>query len=95
MPAAVAAKILQAQKNVPPDAINFVPQVIRYCWMAPLSPKEIAEVRGLTGLRTLSRWTTVCKATEKVGLLSLDADGRYRVNQDEIKRLKVLSELRR
>jgi hypothetical protein len=27
--------------------------------------------------------------------LRLDDDGRYRVNQDEIQRLKVLSELRR
>jgi len=92
---AVAAKVLQAQKSVGPDIGNYITQVIRYCWMAPLSPKEIMEGRGLTGSRTLSRLTAACRAARLVGLLALDNDGRYRVNQDEINRLKVLSSLRR
>lgn len=90
----IAAKIIQAKKNIPADAANFVEQIMRYCWNTALTPQEIAEVRGLTGKRTLSRWTTVCRAMRLVGLLKLDEDGRYRVNQDEIQRLKLLSQIR-
>jgi len=92
---AVAAKILQAQKSAPEDVRNHILQVLRYCWDAALSPKEIMEGRGLTGSRTLTRLTTACKAAASVGLMKMDADGRYQVNQAEIERLKVLSNLRR
>jgi len=91
----VLSKMVAAQKYIPQDAWTFLPKVMRYCWTTALSPKEIAEVRGLTGRRTLSRWTTVCRALHARGLLKLDADGRYRVNHDEIQRLKTLSEIRR
>ena len=56
---------------------------------------EIAEVRGLTGARTLTRWASVCSASEKVGLLTVNEDGKYMVNHKEIERLKALSNLRR
>ena len=46
---AIAAKVAQAQKTLHADAVNFVPQVIRYCWNTALSPDEIAEALGLTG----------------------------------------------
>ena len=36
-----------------------------------------------------------CKAAERVGLMTMDDAGRYKVNQEEIGRLKTLSELRR
>jgi hypothetical protein len=88
----VAAKITRAQSLLPSDSANFVLQVIRYCWSMSLSSQEIAEKRGLTGDRTLSRWATVCRALANQKLLILDADGRYRTNQAEIERLKKLSE---
>lgn len=92
---AVAAKVSVAQRSVSADISKWIEQVIRYCWHAPLSPKEIMEGLGLTGGRTLTRLTAACRAARLQGLLKLDDDGRYRVNQDEIQRLKVLSELRR
>jgi DNA excision repair protein ERCC-3 len=90
----VAAKVAQAQRSVSSDIASYIPQVLRYCWMAPLSPKEIMESRGLTGNRTLTRLTSACRAARLAGLLVLDDDGRYRVNRDEINRLKALSSLR-
>jgi DNA excision repair protein ERCC-3 len=92
---AIAAKIAQAQKTLHADAVNFVPQVIRYCWDIALSPDEIAEALGLTGNTQKNLRKAACKAVEKVGLMTMDENGRYKVNQDEIQRLKTLSELRR
>ena len=92
---AVAAKVGLAQRAVPLDTQGYVEQVLRYCWSAALSPKEIAEGRGLTGSRTLTRLTTACKAAAGAGLLHVDEDGRYRINRDEIDRLNALSRLRR
>lgn len=89
----IAAKIARAQSLLPSDSANFVPQVIRYCWSIALSPQEIAEARGLTGDRTISRWSTVCKAVANTKLLSMDTEGRYLTNHAEIDRLKKLSEL--
>lgn len=89
----VAAKIALAQKNGPEDIGGYIVRVLRYCWKAALSPKEVMEAKGLTGSRTLIRLTAACRAAESVKLLIKDEDGRYRVNQAEIERLKVLSEL--
>jgi hypothetical protein len=93
---AVAAKVLQAQKNAPNDTRirNKIPQVLRYCWTASLSPMEIAEGLGEPSQRNVARLTSACEAAAKVGLLVPDHDGRYRVNQTEIDRLKALSSLR-
>lgn len=44
---------------------------------------------------TKSRISSACKACEKVGLMSVDEHGRYRVAADEIQRLKTLSALRK
>lgn len=92
---AVAAKVMQAQQRAPSDTSGYIEQVMRYCWTAALSPKEIMEGRGLTGSRTLTRLNTACKAAEKIGLMTTDGEGRYQVNQAEIQRLKALSTLRR
>lgn len=94
---AVAAKVTQAKKSlsVGGRAAPYVERVLRYCWTAALSPKEISEGLGVMDDATRGRISTACNAVEKVGLMIKDADGRYRVNQDEIQRLKTLSQLRK
>jgi superfamily II DNA/RNA helicase len=93
----VAAKVKQAQSQAPDDTRirNKIPQVIRFCWSAALSPKEIGEGLGEPSARNVARLTAACEAAAKVGLLVLDGEGRYRVNQQEIERLKALSTLRK
>jgi DNA excision repair protein ERCC-3 len=92
---AVAAKIELAKKSVGQDAVQYVERVLRYCWESSLSPKDIVDGLGMTGKNSLSRLSSACKAAVKVGLMVSDEHGRYRVNQDEIHRLKVLSGLRK
>lgn len=92
---AVAAKVLQARKSVGNRTAPYVERVLRYCWTAALSPKEIAEGLGITDEATQSRMSSACKAAEKIGLMTADGAGRYQVNQEEIQRLRALSNLRR
>jgi intein/homing endonuclease len=93
---AVSAKISLAQKGTSDSRVQgHILNVVRYCWTAALSPKEIMEGLGQTGARTLSRLTGACKAAEKIGLMTVDGAGRYQVDQAEIGRLRALSNLRR
>ena len=92
---AVAAKVVTAKRSVGQDAVQYVERVFRYCWDASLSPREIAEGLGMTGKNAVSRLSAACKGALKAGLLVVDDQGRYRVNQNEITRLKVLSGLRK
>jgi DNA excision repair protein ERCC-3 len=92
---AVAAKVAQARSAVGQDSVGYVERVLRYCWSTGLSPKEIAEGLGITGHNAVSRISAACKAVTKVGLMTVDENGRYQVNQDEISRLRALSSLRR
>ncbi len=93
----IRAKGIKAMESAGPDVRvrHYIEKVIRYCWTVSLSPKEIMEAQGATGERTLSRIKAACKVAENVGLLKQDPDGRYRVDQEEIERLKVLNNLRR
>lgn len=91
----VAAKISMAKKSVGVNSVPYVERVIRYCWSAALSPKDMVEGLALTGKNAISELSSACKGAEKVGLLTVDEQGRYKVNQDEIQRLKVLSGLRK
>ncbi len=91
----VAAKVYQAKKSVGARTAPYVERVLRYCWEVALSPKEIAEGLAITDDATRSRLSSACKAAVKIGLMSADDNGRYRVNQDEIQRLKTLSEMRK
>lgn len=91
---AIQAKLVQVKKGIGQDAVRYVDAVIRYCWNAALSPKEIAEGLAMTGKNAVSRLSSACKGVVKVGLMNVDDQGRYKVNQDEIQRLKALSSLR-
>lgn len=92
---AVIAKTTQIKKLVGNRTAPYVGRVLRYCWTTALSPKEIAEGLGIVDAATQSRMSSACKAAAEIGLMTVDADGRYRVNQDEIQRLKTLSQLRK
>jgi hypothetical protein len=92
---AVAAKISQAEKQVGARTAPYIRRVLRYCWTASLSAREIAEGLGIVDEATRSRISSACKAAEKIGLMVADTEGRYQVNQAELSRLKVLSNLRK
>jgi superfamily II DNA/RNA helicase len=92
---AVAAKITQAKKLVGERTEPYVERVVRYCWNAALSAKEISEGLGIVDNATRSRMSSACGAAFKVGLLVVDDQKRYKVDAEEIRRLKVLSGLRR
>jgi superfamily II DNA/RNA helicase len=92
---AVAAKLTQAKKEIGRRTAPYIERVLRYCWSVALSAKEIAEGLGIVDAATQSRMRSACNAAVKIGLMMADENGRYRVNQDELNRLKTLSELRR
>ncbi len=92
---AVSAKVMQAKKSLGQDSSKFVERVLRYCWATALSPKEIMEGLGLTGVNALSRISSACKSVQKVELMTVDDQERYRVNREKIERLKTLSSLRK
>ena len=92
---AINAKITEAKKSVGETTAAFIERVIRYCWDTALSASDIAEGLGIANKGNRSRLNSACKAAAAMGLLIVDADGRYRVNQDEFNRLKVLSGLRK
>jgi hypothetical protein len=71
----------------------YIDRVLRYCWSAGLSSQEMAEGLGVTDPATKSRLNSACKGLVKVGLMVVDGK-RFRVNQDEIGRLRALSGLR-
>jgi hypothetical protein len=50
---------------------------------------------GIVDDSTKSRMSSACKAAVKIGLMSMDDLGRFKVNAEEINRLKVLSGLKR
>jgi DNA excision repair protein ERCC-3 len=93
---AVAAKLTEARKSISESsrAKPYVERVLRYCWNTALSSKEMAEGLGTTNA-TRVRLSTACNAAVKVNLMKVNSNGRYQVNQEEIQRLKTLSELRR
>lgn len=92
---AVYAKVVQAMKNVGDRTAPYIKRVLRYCWDASLSAKELCEGLGILDGATQSRISSACKACVKTGLMVVDENGRYRVDADEISRLKALSALRK
>lgn len=91
---AVAAKLVQAKKDIGQRTAPYLERVFRYCWDVSLSAREICEGLGIVDAATQSRISSACKAAVRIGLMVADENGRYRVNQEEISRLKKLSELR-
>lgn len=91
---AVNAKVIDVKKSLGQDSSPFVARVLRYCWDTALSPRDIMEGLGLTGVNAFSRISVACKAAHKAGLMTVDDQVRYRVNRKEIDRLTTLSRLR-
>lgn len=92
---AVAAKLSQARKLASANAAPMIERVIRYCWDVGLHPNEIAEGLGNSSGTSRSAISSACKVVEKVGLMTADEQGRFKVNRAELDRLKALSGLRR
>lgn len=92
---AIAAKISQVEKSVGKRTAPYIRRAFRYCWAAALSPREITEGLGITDASTRSRLNSACAALKKAGLLADAGQGRYRVNQEEVTRLRALSALRK
>jgi superfamily II DNA or RNA helicase len=89
----IAAKTSLAKKNVGARTAPYIDRVLRYCWSAALSSQEMAEGLGVTDPATKSRLNSACKGLVKVGLMVVDGK-RFRVNQEEVGRLRALSGLR-
>lgn len=86
----IAVKMAAAEKNVGANTIPYLRRVFRYCFSAPFSPKELCDGLGMTGEWARSKISASCKALNKVGLL-IEADGRYQVDDFEVRRAKTLS----
>lgn len=94
----IAVKITEAERLVGASTRPYLRRVFRYCFSAPLSPREIADGLGITGSVARSRISSSCKALDKVGLMEYSVAGekhRYIVVQDEIKRAKALASILR
>jgi hypothetical protein len=90
LPAPLAAKIAAARSKV--ERPGYVDKVYAACSRAALSPEEIAEALGTTSPSTLNRVKAAARALQEQGLLVRDGE-RYRVDEEEIRRLTALAEL--
>jgi hypothetical protein len=88
---AIAAKVAQAQRATERRAAAYIPRVLRLCWSSALSPQEIAEGQGTLSPTTVRRIDAACTALVKAELLEDAGAGRYRVNHEQISRLRQLA----
>ena len=88
----VAARIAKAEDTVGKSTAPFVTRAFRLCFGAAFSPAEIADGKGLVNAGNISRYRSACKALREVGLFVEDEQGRFKVNQDEIARLRALAQ---
>ncbi len=91
----VAAKLNKAASSVGARTAPYLRKMFRLCYSAPFAPGEIAEGLGITDEATVSRMRSACKALLQVGLFTgvagEDKIARYRVNTDEVGRLRALA----
>lgn len=91
----VAAKLSKASVIVGARTAPYLRRMFWLCYSAPFAPGEIAEGLGITDAATVSRMRSACKALLKVGLFTgvagEDGTARFRVNGDEIGRLRALA----
>ncbi len=87
----IAVKLADAKKSIGARTAPYCEMVFRYCFKAAFSPRDIADGRGITDTATRSRIQSACKAMVTCGLLVNADSGRYRANQEEIERARVLS----
>lgn len=92
---AISAKIAKAQAQVGGRTAPYVTRAFRLCFAAALSANEIAEGMALRDVATISRFRSACKALLSVGLFTKDGHDRYSVSQDEVRRLRALSQMTR
>jgi len=88
----VAARVSKAQEAVGRSTAPFIARAFRLCFHAAFSPAEITEGKGLVNAGNISRYRSACKALREAGLFVEDDAGRFRVNQDEVARLRVLAQ---
>jgi uncharacterized coiled-coil protein SlyX len=88
---AIAAKVAQAQRATERRAAAYIPRVLRLCWTTALSPQEIADGQGTLSPTTVRRIQAACAALVTVELLDDAGAGRYRVNEEQISRLRQLA----
>ena len=89
---AVAARLTKAEEAVGKSTAPFVSRAFRLCFNAAFSPAEISEGKGLVNAGNISRYRSACKALRDADLFVEDGDGRFKVNQDEIARLRALAQ---
>ncbi len=91
----VAAKLTKAAAAVGARTAPYLRKMFRLCYSASFSPTEIAEGLGITDAATISRMRSACKALLSVGLFTgvagEDKVARFRVNTDEVGRLRALA----
>ena len=88
----VAARITKAQETVGKSTAPFVVRAFRLCFNAAFTPAEITEGKGLVNEANISRYRSACKALREAGLFVEDGAGRFRVDQDEVARLRALAQ---
>lgn len=88
----VVARISKAQDAAGKSTAPFVVRAFRLCFNAAFTPAEIAEGKGLVNEANISRYRSACKALREAGLFVEDDAGRFRVDQDEVARLRALAQ---
>jgi hypothetical protein len=88
----IAARITKAQEAVGKTTAPFVVRAFRLCFNAAFTPAEIGEGKGLVNEANISRYRSACKALREAGLCVEDGAGRFRVDQDEVARLRALAQ---
>ncbi len=92
----IHAKLADAAKDLGVRTIPYLRMAFRLYHKANdagVSPRDIADARGIQDAATRSRISSACKALKKAGLLLDAGQGRYQINQDEIGRAVALSKL--
>ncbi len=70
----IAVKVSEVKKTIGARTAPYCEMVFRYCYKAALSPREIADARGVMDAATRSRIASACKAGAARGS---DAVGKY------------------
>jgi hypothetical protein len=86
----IAAKLAQIGTRLEPKARVLIPTILAACWTTALRPDELAEGRGTFSKSTRGRMRAASRALLAINFLVDAGDGRLRVNQAELERLRDL-----
>ena len=89
----MSAKVRQAGAGLDSRITNRIPRLLRLCWSAALSMREVTEAQGITDAATLSRYNSAAKALARVESLARDGGNLMPAIVDAVRSYCTLGEI--